>query len=210
MRAGWVIVSGVASGFALAAMMGAARSTAARSDGAATSAAQGGTRAGDSEATLPSHPRPRGPDEGRLADDMGAMAGHVGAKAALGSVSAQHGEERDEDEAHRLELERAIALAELEARDAAWASSMEQALVVSFDEAVSVAPIAVGAPDCRKESCLVAVEWPDRDTAVELGPNVLTALPGQCTRTLTTFEEDEDDLDAYRTTVLLKCPRAVE
>jgi hypothetical protein len=115
-------------------------------------------------------------------------------------------DEPDLDEQFRQQLRDAVTQARREPREAVWASAMEASLRSALDQTLSWASVAVGEPDCRTERCLVPLEWPDREAAVEHGEKLILELPEHCERIMTFLDDEQDELETYRSTVVLHCP----
>jgi hypothetical protein len=112
--------------------------------------------------------------------------------------------------AQRRALDDAFRGASGEARDEAWAGAMEKSLELALDQVVAMAPVAVGKPDCRTQHCQVDLAWADRDAALAAASRVLAMLPGDCARTITHADDEQDDYDTYKSRILLDCPRSAD
>jgi hypothetical protein len=149
------------------------------------------------------------PAAARPAGRIGAVPVIVTAPSNL-PLLEEDDEDHDARDARRRALDEKFRSASREARDEAWARVMESSVQAALDQVVTAAPVAVGKPDCRTRHCQFDVEWADRDTALTAASEVLAMLPGECARTITHIDDEQDEYDAYKSRVLLDCPRAAE
>jgi hypothetical protein len=191
MHSRWLFALGIATGVLLSVLAGSTRAV----ERGARRTPDGGHEA--ASATTP--PRAL------------AAPSRLAATPRLSGPRLPEEEEEEENRARytrRQALDEAFRSASREARDEAWAEAMEKSVRAALDQVVAAAPVAVSKPDCRTQHCQFDLEWLDRDAALTAASDVLAMLPGECARTITHIDDEQDEYESYKSRVLLDCPRS--
>lgn len=105
-------------------------------------------------------------------------------------------------------LDQALARHSVAPVDEEWAAEMRSAIDSGIAAHLTDLRATASPADCRTNTCLVVLRYPDVETARQYGSAAATTyFPGaNCMQQVTLLPPDESDLAGVRAALLFRCP----